>query len=119
MNPIVNIIYGNLSSKNVINQIVASDVKILKYKTLYNNNDFNNNFNKWYREDLKYVMIKMNNNKIHKIQAMIKSLIADSFIYLKNDNMIEVIPKLKFIIISEKPLLMDNSMNARTTKIYI
>lgn len=116
--PIVNIIYGNLSSKNVKKQIIAADVKFLNYKKLYNDN-FNNNFNKWYDQDLKYVMIKMNNNKIHKIQAVIKSLISDSFCYLKNDNMIEVVPKLKFIIISEKPLLMDNSMNARCTKMYI
>jgi hypothetical protein len=113
--PIINI-YGNVSLKKVKKEMIKSydpkSVKYLKYKNLYNEN-FNKHFNKWYSTDLKYIIIKMNTNKIHKIQVIMKLLIYDTFCYIKNNNMIEVTPRLKFIIISKNPLMMDLSMQSR------
>jgi hypothetical protein len=119
--PIINI-YGNVSLKKVKKEMIKSydqkSVRYLKYKKLYNN-DFNKHFNQWYSEDLKYIILKMNNDKMHKIEAIMKSLISDSFCYIKNNNMIELTPRLKFIIISNKPMMMDLSMQSRCQVIAI
>jgi len=115
--PIINI-YGNVSLKNVKKGMLKSydvkSIKYIKYKYLYNDN-FTKYFNQWYNEDLKYIILKMNKDKMYKIQAMIKSLIYDTFNY-KND---VIVPKLKFIILSKKSLIMDISLKIRCEEIHI
>lgn len=114
---IVNI-YGNVSLKIVKDEMLKTydpqTVKYVKYKKFKLKN-----FSKWYEWDLKYIILKINSKQLVKIQAIIKSLISDSFVYIKNDTMYEVTPKLKFIFISKEPLLMNMSMAARSVRIQV
>ena len=112
--PIIIFNHGKIKDihQHMINSFGNTSVKILKQKQLYKDN-----FNKWYHEGLKYVIIKLHGNKMDKLSGWIKSLIYDSQVWIKNDECIDITPHLKFIIISKKPLLLDPGLRARTKEI--
>lgn len=118
---IVNI-YGDVSLKIVKDEMLKTydprTVKYVKYKKLYSES-LQKKFSKWYEEDLKYIILKINSRQLVKIQASIKSLMSNTIVYIKDGIAIELIPKLKFILISKEPLMMDMSMTAQTYRIEI